>query len=415
MTWAKVAFRNLARNRRRSLLTICAVALGYSAVNVFGGFTVYMFDNLRDSFIHAQGNGHLQVFKKGYRAKGTTDPGTYFLTGLEFETIKRIAKEDTRIRLVAGRMHLTGFVNYGDTSTIFVGTAMVPSEQRLILESAERLEVEKQRFEGVILDDADTGSVAVAKGLAENLGIEQGTPIILMAPTLDGQMNAVDASTAVVFMNLDESLNDKLIALPLALAQQLYDTSGVGFACVLLEHGPDLAAVRASLAERLAEEGLDVEILSWDEISNLYAGTKAMFDIIFGLVFTILVVIVGMSVMNTIGMAVMERTSEIGTLRSMGLRRTGVIKLFAIESCLLGTLGSAAGVMITVAVWWAVEAAAPTWIPPMVARPVRWEIPLVPHYLLFTFFFLSLLTMAAAILPARRAARASIVDALGHI
>ena len=44
MTWTKVAFRNLARNRRRSLLTICAVGLGYAAVNVFGGFTVYMFD-----------------------------------------------------------------------------------------------------------------------------------------------------------------------------------------------------------------------------------------------------------------------------------------------------------------------------------------------------------------------------------
>ncbi len=415
MTWTKVAFRNLARNRRRSLLTICAVALGYAAVNVFGGFTVYMFENLRDSFIHAQGNGHLQIFKTGYRAKGTTDPETYFLTGEEFATLKRIGAEDDRIRLVAGRMHLTGFVDYEGNSTIFVGSAMVPSEQRLILETAERLETAKKQFEGVILADEDVGSVAVAKGLAENLGIEQGAPIILMAPTLGGQMNAVDASAAVVFENLDEALNDKLIALPLALAQQLYDTPGVGFACILLKDGNDLDAVRRHLGEALAAEGLDVEILSWNEISSLYEGTKGMFDIIFGLVFAILVVIVGMSVMNTIGMAVMERTSEIGTLRSMGLRRSGVMKLFAIESALLGVLGSVVGLAVTVGVYFAVETAEPTWIPPMVARAVRWEIPLVPDYLVFTFFFLSVLTMAAAILPARRASRVSIVDALGHI
>ena len=414
MTWTKVAFRNLARNRRRSLLTVCAVALGFAAVNVFGGFTVYMFDNLRDSFIHAQGNGHLQVFKNGYRAKGTTDPETYFLTGEEFEILKRIGAADDRIRLVAGRMHLTGFVDYEGNSTIFVGSAMVPSEQALILESAERLDVEKNRYDGTVLDDDDVGSLAVAEGLAENLGLEQGSPVILMAPTLDGQMNAVDASTAVVFANLDESLNDKLIMLPLQLAQQLYDTEGVGFACVLLKDGLDLT-VRDSLSEALAAEGMEVEILAWNEISSLYAGTKGMFDIIFGLVFVILVVIVGMSVMNTIGMAVMERTSEIGTLRSMGLRRAGVVKLFAIESASLGVLGSTAGLMISVAVYFVVEAAKPTWVPPMVARSVRWEIPLVPEYLVFTFFFLSLLTMAAAILPAQRASHVSIVDALGHI
>ena len=99
----------------------------------------------------------------------------------------------------------------------------------------------------------------------------------------------------------------------------------------------------------------------------------------------------------------------------MGLRRAGVIKLFAIESALLGMLGSVVGLVITVIVYYGVETAKPTWIPPMVSRPVRWEIPLVPDYLVFTFFFLSILTMAAAILPARRAARASIVDALGHI
>lgn len=415
MTWPKMAFRNLARNKRRSLLTLCAVALGYAAVNVFGGFTAYMFENLRDSFIHAQGNGHLQVYKKGYLTKGTTDPARYFFTGDEFRKLRETGGKDDRIELVAGRMQLTGFVDYDGTSTIFVGTAMVPSEQLRIFERAERLRVERNKFEGVGLADDDLNGVGVAGGLAENLGLENGSPLILTAPTLDLQMNAIDASVRVIFENLDQSLNDKLIALPLGLAQQLYDTGGVGFACILLRDRAQLEAVRESLARAMAENGVEVEVKSWDEISSLYEGTKSMFDIIFSFVFVILIVIVTMSVMNTIGMAVMERTSEIGTLRAMGLRRTGVIKLFGIESALLGIIGSSLGLAVTVGVWWAVETLEPTWVPPMVARSVRWQVLLVPHYLISTFVFLALLTMGAAIFPARRAARASIVDSLGHV
>ena len=80
MSWIKLAFRNLARNKRRSIVTILAATLGFAAVNLFGGFTTYMFVNLRDAFIYAGGNGHLQIYRTGYRQHGTTDPANYLLS-----------------------------------------------------------------------------------------------------------------------------------------------------------------------------------------------------------------------------------------------------------------------------------------------------------------------------------------------
>ena len=80
LVWLRIAARNLFINARRSLFTILAIGLGYAAVNVFGGFTEYMFTGLEDSHIYAQGNGHLTIFKKGFLDHGKLNPVAYLLS-----------------------------------------------------------------------------------------------------------------------------------------------------------------------------------------------------------------------------------------------------------------------------------------------------------------------------------------------
>jgi len=140
-----------------------------------------------------------------------------------------------------------------------------------------------------------------------------------------------------------------------------------------------------------------------------------MFDMIFMFLFSIVFIIVVMSTVNTMGMAVLERTREIGTLRALGLKRRGVSFLFAIEGSLLGLIGSILGVMLNVGVWAVIRAVEPTYIPPGVSTPVPLIVNLVPQTMVGLMIFLILLSLTAAILPARRAARQNVVDALGHV
>jgi putative ABC transport system permease protein len=176
-----------------------------------------------------------------------------------------------------------------------------------------------------------------------------------------------------------------------------------------------MPAVEKELRELLKGEEGSYLVKRWDEESDFYQLTKNMFNMIFGIVFFILIIIVSMSVMNTMAMAIIERTSEIGTLRALGLRRAGVVRLFAMEGTLLGVGGCVVGTLITLTVWALVKLENPMWTPPPIGRKVPLEIQLVPEYLLMTTVFLIVLTLAAAILPARKASSQGIVEALGHV
>lgn len=414
MTWFSLALRNLLRNARRSITTIAAVALGYAAINILAGFTAYMFASIEDAHIYEQINGHVQIWKEGARGYGGSDPGEYLIPAEDFAAIQAFAAEDPRIILSAGLLEVKGNVDHEGTPGFFIGQAMVPEERDAIHERSTALRsADGSTYEGRPLTKETPFGIAITTGMAENMGLEIDSDVILMAPSISGQMNAIDAQILQIADVASEALDNRYVFMPLSLGQSLYDTQAVSCVRFLLEDSASTDAVVASLRERFPETEWDV--IPWYDVSKLYLRTKRMFDIIFGLVFAIIATIVTMSVLNTIGMAVVERTKEIGTLRALGLKQPGVIRLFGIESALLGIIGAITGLIITVTLALTVAAVKPTWEPPVTAREIVWEIRILPDYLLVTFLLLVLFTSLAAIAPARRAAKQSIVDSLGHV
>ena len=414
MTWFSLALRNLLRNARRSITTIAAVALGYAAINILAGFTAYMFASIEDAHIYEQINGHVQIWKEGARGYGGSEPGEYLIPAEDFAAIKAFAAADPRVILSAGLLEVKGNVDHEGIPGFFIGQAMVPEERDAIHERSTALRsADGSTYEGRPLTKETPFGIAITTGMAENMGLEIDSDVILMAPSISGQMNAIDAQILQIADVASEALDNRYVFMPLSLGQSLYDTEAVSCVRFLLQDGATTDAVVASLRERFPESEWDV--IPWYDVSKLYLRTKRMFDIIFGLVFAIIATIVTMSVLNTIGMAVVERTKEIGTLRALGLKQPGVIRLFGIESALLGIIGAITGLILTVTLALTVAAVKPTWEPPVTAREIVWEIRILPDYLLVTFLLLVLFTSLAAVAPARRAAKQSIVDSLGHV
>jgi putative ABC transport system permease protein len=268
---------------------------------------------------------------------------------------------------------------------------------------------------GKPLDGGTPYGVLMAHKLARLLKLKPGSDAVVMATTLDGQMNALDIRVNGTYDTGTEATDDKYMLLPYAYAQKLYDTDRADRIVVLLDDWRHTEAARTRLARNLAAAGLSCEMRAWNELSVFYGKVRAMFDMIFLFIFVIVLVIVVMSTVNTMSMSVVERTREIGTLRVLGVKRRGIGQLFALEGAMLGVFGSLCGAVLNIVVWAVIRTAAPSYIPPGLSSPVPLVVSLLPGAMLRLTLFLTVLSMAAAVLPARRAARMEIADALGHV
>jgi putative ABC transport system permease protein len=409
--WIKIAFLNILKNRRRSFVTLLAIATGFAAVSLFRGYADNTYWGLRQMAVRGEGLGHLTVYKEGWLKKGKIDPDRYMFSKEEIQRIIDLVEEDDDVILATPQIHISGLVSNGRTSAIFLANGVIPGDDKIIKGSWAAVRPVK----GDVLKDTRLYGVEMAEDLASHLDLKPGSDAVVMASTLDGQMNALDIEVIGLYDTGSDATNDKYVRVPFAFAQSLYDTEKADRVVVLLDDWKKTEQARTVLLNRLSEAGLPCEIRTWSELSLFYSKVKGMFDMIFMFLFFIVLVIVVMSVVNTMGMAVIERTREIGTLRALGLKRRGVGLLFAIEGAMIGLLGSILGIVLNVAVWAIIRAVKPTYIPPGVSTPVSLIVNLVPQAMLILAIFLIVLSLIAAILPARRAAGQNVVDALGHV
>lgn len=409
--WIKIALRNILKNRRRSLVTLLAIALGFAAVSLFHGYTHEVKEGLRDSAIRGESLGHLTIYKKGWLQEGKTEPDQYMFSPKEIQRIIDLTNEQDEIILTTPQIHVSGLVSNGRTSAIFLAKGIIATDDKVIKGDIAEL----RPVRGNTLTENNHYGVEMAEDLAKHLDLKPGSYAVVMATTLDGQMNALDIQVAGVYDTGTAATNDKFMRFLLPFAQSLYDTEKADQIVVLLDDWKKTQQVRTRLLSRLSEIGLKCEIKAWDELSNFYRQVKNVLDMIFLFIYIIVLIIAVMSVVNTMGTVILERTREIGTLRALGMKRRSVSFLFATEGAMLGLVGSILGMILNVAAWAIILAIQPTYIPPGVSTPIPLIVNLVPQFMFSIMVFLVLLSLLAAILPARRAAKLNVVDALGHV
>lgn len=406
----KLALRGLLRNRRRSLVTLLAIAFGFSAIALFAGYTHNVYDGLSRQSIHDEMIGHLTVSKRGMRQEGKLDPERYMLTQAEVDAIGRLLRDEPHVELVAPRLALSGLLSNGRASTIFIAEGVEPVAMERLQENGPNPKMKKR------LASERPEVVELSEGLAAMLHLSTGGQGAMLVNTLSGQANALDVSVGHTFNTGNARSNDKFAFLTLDLARTLLDAEGrADRLTVLLDDVDQTSALRTRLQAKLNTAGFDVEIQTWQELSDFYNQVHGMFDMIFGFIASIVLTVVVMSVANSMGMTVIERTREIGTLRAIGLKRSGVVRLFTTESMLLTLIGCLLGLGITLAVRWGINVANISYIPPNSVAPVPLLVDMDIARVTFTFVLMSVVGTLAAYMPARRAARKDIIDALGHV
>ncbi|WP_310452579.1 ABC transporter permease [Sulfuritalea sp.] len=401
------AFRNLGRNLRRSLVTILSISLGFAAVALFAGYTLMVYKGLEDQAIYGEMIGHLTVEKASFAKEGRLSPDKSLFTAREIAALQAEIHRQVPDAFVASRLGISGMLSNGQVSTIFIAEGIDPADMKTLRGP--------RRFASGMLKEDAQNSATVSRGLAEILSLNEGSDASVLVSTIHGQANASDLVVSDVFVTGNAGTEDKFMYVPLSLARSLYDADERADRLTILSPSADsLEEQRVALLQALNGAGFQVKISTWQELSSFYRQVKSMFDMIFGFLLVIVITIVVMSITNAMSMSVVERTKEIGTLRAIGMRRSGIVRLFAAEAVLLVALGCAIGLLLTLAVRYGVHALDISYQPPNSTDRVPLLIGLDIGKSAIAASMLSLLGVLAAYVPAWRAARNPIIDSLAH-
>ncbi len=401
---ARLALRNILRNRRRSLITIAVIVFGCVGIILFGGYKALTFTGLRESTIRRI--GHLQIHGAGLEPGTSQNP---LESGLDdVGAIRSVVERDPRVKGTAAQITMMGLVSNGERSETFLATGVEPAKDRA--SNPYRL------VSGTELPDGESDAVLLGRGLAASFDPKPGDFVTLMTTTTTGSLNAMDVRVAGIIATGVKEYDERAVRMPLDGAQQLMQTTRVERLLVFLDQTAETDAVASSLARAFRSEGWRLEIKHWSDLAPFYHQVVLLYEGIFGFIGLIVSAVVIFSVANTVVMSIFERTREMGTLMAMGTTRGRVWRLFFLEGMLTGAIGGAAGLVTGSALAMLINRGKVMLPPPPgYTTGYRLEILLEPRVLVTAFALAIVTATLSSILPALKASRMKIVDALGHI
>jgi len=397
----KLALRNIIRKKTHTAMTLAAIVLGVAGLILAGGWVNDIFVTLAEALIHSQ-SGHVQVYKTGFYAAGARSPEKYLIA--DPASIKKTNAGLPEINNSMARLNFTGLLNTGRSDLPILGEGVEPDKEA---ELGSSLSITAGRQ----LADKDTFGMAVGFGVAQALKLKPGDHVTLLANALEGALNSLDFEVIGVFQSFSTDYDARAVRIPLPAAQELLGTQSANALVITLKKTADTDRVTAWLKEHLGPAGLEVK--TWIELNDFYEKTVELYKRQFGFLQLIILIMVLLSVTNSVNMSVFERVGEFGTMMSLGNRSGEVFQLIVTESVLLGLIGSGLGVMLGVALALVISAIGiPMPPPPNANVGYMAHIQIVASSLLVAFAIGFSATVAAAILPARRVCRTPVVDAL---
>lgn len=464
-----LSLRNILRNRRRTSITTCTIAAGGMATLLFGGYVNAIVEGAQTGFVRQL--GHLQVQKQDYFLLGSGSPADFGVSNYQ-EVIRAITTDrqlQGALEVVTPTLQMHGIAGnfQAGVSRTVAAVGVIPDDQNRLrawddyelLDALPPMALPKDQRPAAVIGQGLARVLQVCSGFdvpdcsrqdgparqasfqsadmpddiarlaqsvaADDAGAKErqadaGRPRIeILAATASGAPNVESVPLVAVENQGIKELDDMFVAVPLPLAQRLVYGADPQVTAVIvqLRHTKQLEHASARIRQLIKDHGWDLDVVDYRTLNPAYDQIRALFKSIFGFIAALMGVIVLFSVANTMSMAVMERTVEIGTLRALGLGRRGIYQLFMAEGALIGIVGATSGSILALLVAWVINHSGLRWTPPTMID----SIPLVVHVLgdpmliVGTFLGLTLLAVLSGLLPARRAARMDVVDALRHV
>ena len=327
-----VSWRNLWRQRRRSMITASAMAIAVglcmSVICLNDGTYGKFFDIMVEQQL-----GHIQVHNPEYPGKNQM-----YDTMTEAEKMLDAIDAIDDVRSVSARLKGFALVGGENKSAGAQLVGVLPDRERSVTNVASHMK------QGVYLDASPPGSILIGIGMAEDLELALGDEVVAVTQASDGSMGNALYTVTGIYKTGSAQMDKAGAFLHLADVQELLALPDQVHQITLL--GQDKEALD-TLAVQISEAvGDDKLVQTWQEASPQTAQLLGMQDMAAFITLGIVFMVAGFGVVNTMMMSVFERTREFGVLRAIGIRPGRLVSMVVIEAMLLAGLAGSIGLLI---------------------------------------------------------------------
>ncbi len=334
MSIFKMAWRNIWRNRRRTIVTVAAMSLALCATILYSGFAAGMLQGLEGKIVNME-VGDIQVFAKGYLDK----PQIY--TRME-DSAALLAKLDKAGFPATARMLGMGLAAAKDQS------AGVQLRGIDVARDAKVSQVFRLVGRGKWLDPADPAGVVLGKRLAKTLNVKVGDEIVVLSQAADGSMANELYRVRGVLRSVSDVADRAGIFINERPFRELF-TMPTGAHQLIVRRGEVPLAAATEQVRKLAPMH---DAKSWKErmptLASYLENARGMLYFMFMIVYIAIAIVI----LNAMLMAVFERVREFGVLKALGMGPFTVLRLVLTESAMQTGLAILVGGAVSAAPAW---------------------------------------------------------------
>ncbi|MDZ7261099.1 MAG: ABC transporter permease [candidate division KSB1 bacterium] len=331
----KLAWRNVRRNVRRTLLTLSAIAVTVYALTFAQSYFKGALGGMYDNLIRTE-TGHIRIVHKDFLRRERMTPLEFLVW--DYPTIEQQLQAIPGIERISQRLKFHVMLDYKGNDEVCLGIGLQPEKERDIMPLTNHITTGRYL-------QANEKEILLGTGLAEKLGIHVGDTLLVVTRTVYFSHDAMDFRVVGTFTTGLSSLDKHTFYLPFSKAQELLNAEGATTEIIIMlkqpHKAPDIAEQIASLLTNNSAMA-NYLVIPWQQqrfLRDMVPYIRTVSAILFG----IIMFIAGLVIINTMLMAVMERTHEMGVMMALGLKGRSLVALFLLEAVIIALLGGILG------------------------------------------------------------------------
>lgn len=334
----KMAFRNVLRNTRRSILTAVGIIIAVMLIIYAQALFTGMIDNMIENTARIK-SGHIRIVTPEYLRREKLSP----LAEALYVTpeLQEMIEQTPEVQAYTYHIPFGVLLSKDGRSKPAFGNAIDVNREKGFLDLSQ----DKYLVEGSYLEPGDD-AILIGKGLAEELGFSVGDSLVIITSTAYGSPSGMNLTVKGIVGLGQANVDDNAFYIPLAAAQQLLDLEGRAAEVLVLLETRDDADKVASTWQSQAGDAMGLDFVPWQQDSVL-GMLKVVFQV-YWVIYAIILLIASATIINTMLMAVFERIKEIGILKAMGMRGNRILWLLTSEASMIGLFGAVIGAVLGV-------------------------------------------------------------------